>query len=113
MVVTLSFMPLGNHQTTDTRVYPTVCLDTHRATGINKFSAKSGVRNEEKAGAGQGATVEVPGGWRATGRRDRVSMKARKEGMGRQCTADGRRCQEYGGQWASEIARGFWGDGQA
>ena len=103
MVVTLSFMPLGNHQTTDTRVYPTVCL--HRATSINKFSAKSGVRCGEKAGAGQGATVEVPGGWWATGSCEH-EFKARKEAMGRQCTADGWRCQEDGGQWASEIARG-------
>ena len=35
---------------------------------MNTFSAKFGVRYEEKDGAGQGATVEVPGGWRATGR---------------------------------------------
>ena len=42
-------------------------------------------------------------------------MKARKEAMGRQCTADGWRCQEGGGQWASEIAtsRESFGDGQA
>ena len=39
-------------------------------------------------------------------------MKARKEAMGRQCTADGWRCQEDGGQWASEIARGSLDDGQ-
>ena len=38
------------------------------ATSINKFSAKSGVRYGEKAGVGQRTTVEVPGGWQATGR---------------------------------------------
>ena len=39
-------------------------------------------------------------------------MKARKETMGRQCTADGWRCQEDGGQWASAIARRSLVDGQ-
>ena len=38
MVVTLSFKPLGNHQTTDTRIYPAVCLSTQRATDINKLN---------------------------------------------------------------------------
>ena len=41
-----------------------------------------------------------------------MSMKARKEAMGRQCTVDGWRRQEDGGQWASEIARGSLGNGR-
>ena len=42
-------------------------------------------------------------------------MKAWKEAMGRQCTADGWRCLEDGGQRASEIAtsRESFDDGQS
>ena len=42
-------------------------------------------------------------------------MKAQKEVIGRQCTPDGWRGQEDGGQWASEIAtsRESFDDGQA
>ena len=55
--------------------------------------------------------VEVPGGRRATGRCDH---KSADRGDGEAvCTAYGWRCQEDGGQWAREIARGSLGDGQA
>ena len=47
----------------------------------------------------------MAGGWRAT---TDVSMKAQKEAMRMQCTADGWRCQEDGRQWVSEISRGIW-----
>ena len=83
------------------------------------MSAKSDVRYGEKDGTGQGARTveEATGKWKCQeggGQQAGVSMKVRTEAMpGRQCTADGWGCQEDGGQWASEIARGSLGDGEA
>ena len=55
------------------------------------------MRYGEKAGAGQGATVEVPGGWRATGRCEHESAeRGDGEAVYSRCVGGARRVADSG-----------------